>query len=123
MCILFLPFLKDNERAQGSLNIVACGKMSVNLNLIACWQHSFIPDISIAPFQVHYYSEALPTTALLLCRSQHTEALQATVSEGLAQGPYVAARLGFEPATFRMQATEPTTEPPCPTVIIIMFCG
>jgi len=32
--------------------------------------HSFIPDISIAPLQVHYYySEALPTTALILCRS------------------------------------------------------
>jgi len=29
---------------------------------------SFIPDISIAPLQVHYYSEALPTTALILCR-------------------------------------------------------
>ena len=31
--------------------------------------HSFIPDISIAPLQVHYYSEALLTTALILCRS------------------------------------------------------
>jgi len=31
--------------------------------------HSFIPDISIAPLQVHYYSEALPTTALILCQS------------------------------------------------------
>jgi len=30
---------------------------------------SLIPDISIAPLQVHYYSEALPTAALLLCRS------------------------------------------------------
>ena len=28
---------------------------------------SFIPDISIAPLQVHYYLEALPSTAL--CRS------------------------------------------------------
>jgi len=26
--------------------------------------NSFIPDISIAPFKVHYYSEALPTTAI-----------------------------------------------------------
>jgi len=26
--------------------------------------HSFIPAISIAPHQVHNYSEALPTTAL-----------------------------------------------------------
>jgi len=28
------------------------------------------------------------------------------MSEGLAQGPYVAARVGFEPATFRTQGTE-----------------
>jgi len=26
--------------------------------------HSFNPDISIAPLEVHYYSEMLPTTAL-----------------------------------------------------------
>ena len=38
--------------------------------------HSFIPDISIAPLQVQCYSEVL----------------QATTSEGLAQGLYVAAR-------------------------------
>src|SRR6218665_199871 len=31
--------------------------------------YSFIPDISIAPLHVHYYSEALPATALKLCRS------------------------------------------------------
>src|SRR6218665_3945872 len=29
--------------------------------------HSFILDISIAPLQVHYYSEALHTTAVILC--------------------------------------------------------
>ena len=29
--------------------------------------------------------------------------MQATASEGLAQGAYVAARLGFEPATFRTE--------------------
>jgi len=31
--------------------------------------HSFIPSISIAPLQVLYYSEALPTTARILYRS------------------------------------------------------
>src|SRR6218665_1280594 len=31
--------------------------------------HSFIPAISIAPLQVIYYSEALPTTARILYRS------------------------------------------------------
>jgi len=28
--------------------------------------HSLIPDISISPLQVHYYSETLQTTALIL---------------------------------------------------------
>ena len=46
----------------------------------------FIPDISIAPLSVHYYSEALPTTAMETVSEITREALQATVSEGLAQG-------------------------------------
>ena len=32
-------------------------------------------------------------------------------------GPSVAARVGFEPATFRTQGTELTTEPPRPTLV------
>src|SRR6218665_3158460 len=78
--------------------------------------HSFIPDISIAPLKIRYYSEALSTTALILCRIYHTEALQITTSEGLAhfknaQDPCVLARVGFEPEIFQMQGIEPTTEP------------
>src|SRR6218665_208777 len=79
---------------------------------------SFIPDISIAPLQVHYYSEVLPTTALILCQSKYAEALQATVSEGLAQGPYVAVRVGFEPVTLRTQGTKLITEPPHATIVV-----
>ena len=33
-------------------------------------------------------SEALQTTGMTLCRSLHAEELQATVNEGLGQGPY-----------------------------------
>ena len=36
------------------------------------------------------------------------------MSEVLAQGPYVAARVGFEPAIFQTQGTKPTTLLPCP---------
>ena len=32
--------------------------------------------------------------------------IQATTNEGLAQGPYVTARVVFEPATFRTEGTE-----------------
>jgi len=31
--------------------------------------HSFILDISIAPLQVHFYSEVLLAAALILCQS------------------------------------------------------
>ena len=46
----------------------------------------------------------------------HGKVLQTTMSEGLPQGIYVVARVGFEPATFWMQGAEPTTMPrkPCP---------
>ena len=41
----------------------------------------------------------------------HAKAPQATASEGLAQGPYVA-RAGFEPKTLRTKGDESTNEPP-----------
>ena len=45
------------------------------------------------------------------------EAPQATASEGHAQGPYMAARVGFEPATLRTKGDESTNAPPHPTII------
>src|SRR6218665_545479 len=36
---------------------------------VTLFNYSFILDISMAPLEVHYYSEALQTTALILCRS------------------------------------------------------
>ena len=59
-------------------------------------------------------SEALLTTALILCQSQHAKVLQATASEGLAQGPHMAARAGLKPATLWTKGTEPTAEPSRP---------
>src|SRR6218665_2238951 len=58
-------------------------------------------------------SEALPNKSITLCRSLHAEALQATVSEGLAQGSYmyVAARAGFDPTTLRSKGIDSANEP------------
>ena len=42
----------------------------------------------------------------------HAEAPQATASEGLAQGPYVVARVGFKPMTLRTKVVESTNESP-----------
>src|SRR6218665_2617246 len=45
----------------------------------------------------------------------HAEAPQATTSEELAQGPYVAARAEFEPAILRSKGNDFTNVPPRPT--------
>ena len=42
----------------------------------------------------------------------HAEAPQANVSEGLAQGPYVAARAGVESMTIRLKGVDSTNVPP-----------
>ena len=44
------------------------------------------------------------------------------MSEGLAQGPYVAARAGFELKTLRSKGFDSTNAPPRPTVIVIVLC-
>jgi len=42
----------------------------------------------------------------------HAEAPQATVSERLAQGPYLAARAGVKPITLRTKGVDSTKAPP-----------
>ena len=39
------------------------------------------------------------------------------MSEGLAQGPYMAARVGFKPVALWMQGTELKSKLPCPCII------
>ena len=73
--------------------------------------HSFIQAISIAHLQVHYYSEALPMDTV---PEFYAEAPQATVSEGLGQGLYAAARAGVEPMTLRTKGVYSTKVPPTP---------
>src|SRR6218665_3619991 len=51
----------------------------------------------------------------------HAEAPQATTSEGLAQGPYVAVRAGFEPATLRTKGAKSTNELPRLTDVFLVF--
>src|SRR6218665_3373437 len=74
---------------------------------------SFIHAISTAPLQVHHSSEVIKTQHKHLSEF-HAKAPQATASEGLAQGSYVAARAGFEPTTLRTKGDESTNEPPWP---------
>ena len=76
--------------------------------------HSFIQTISIAPLQVHYYLEALPTQHGYCARVSHRSATGNCVL-GLAQGPCMVARAGFEPTTIRLKVIDSTNAPPRPT--------
>ena len=43
------------------------------------------------------------------------------MSEGLAQGPYVAVRVGFKPANLWTEGTELITEPPPPPRLLFLL--
>ena len=57
------------------------------LMILYSFIYSFIQAISIAPHQVPYYSEVLPTQDRH-CVEFNAESPQATASEVLAHGPY-----------------------------------
>src|SRR6218665_2407750 len=76
--------------------------------------HSFIPAISIALLK--------SSTTQRRSRLQHgycigvsRRSAQATAGKGLAQGPYVTARVGVKPTTLRLRLIASTNAPPCPT--------
>src|SRR6218665_2970243 len=75
--------------------------------IIHSFIHSFILAISIAPLQVLYYSEAPLQHRYCIGVSRRSE--QATVSKGLAQGPYVVTRAGVEAMTLRLRVIDLTT--------------
>ena len=52
----------------------------------------------------------------------YAEAPQATASEALAPGPYVAATAGFEPTTLQSNGIDSTNEPHTPPLRQLIFC-
>jgi len=57
------------RKGEGVMLMWTGGGVGQNLDFLVDVINGFILDISIALLQVHYYSEALPATALILCRS------------------------------------------------------
>ena len=70
--------------------------------------HSFIQTISIALIQVYSTTQRRYRHSTDTVPEFHAEAPQATVSEGLAQGPYVEARVGVELMTLRTKGDDST---------------
>src|SRR6218665_1206293 len=101
----FLPMWTHVDRGRGGQ------KRDFFVDVINGW-----PPMSVAPLQANYYSEAFQTQDTDVSEFD-AEAPQATASEELAQGPYVAAKTGLKPTTFQTKGVESTNEPPCPTII------
>ena len=78
--------------------------------------HSFIQAISIAPLLVLYNSEALPAQHGYFAGISRRSATGD--NKELAQGPYVAAREGFEPMTLRTKGVDSTNAPHTHLVLI-----
>src|SRR6218665_987573 len=78
--------------------------------------HTFIPAISVAPLQVLYYSEALPTTARILYRSytpKRTANCRYRTCPRSLRGGYIA---GVELTTLRLKVIVSTKASPRPTI-------
>ena len=80
-------------------------------------------SISIALLTAWAFQKRSRPQQLTLYRSLHAKALQATVSEGLAQTPYAASRTGFEAATLRSKCINSTNAPPVPTTPHVYTVG
>ena len=86
-----------------------------------------MPDAVISDFSycivfIHFCSASRSLSLseahqLTLCTSLHVAALQVTASEGLAQGPYVAVRAVFEPATLWSKWIDSTNASPRPNLL------
>ena len=78
--------------------------------------HSCIQTISIAPLQVRYYSEALPTQhGYWAGVSRRSATGNCELRTCPLQGPNVAARAGFEPTTLQSKGFDSTNAPPSST--------
>src|SRR6218665_242156 len=71
--------------------------------------HSFWPFLQ-RPFK----SSTTQRRSRLYCIEVSHRSAQATVGKGLAQGPYVAVRVGVEPTTLQLKVIDSTNAPPCP---------
>ena len=88
--------------------------------------HSFIRSIHSFIHSRYFYSASLSPLLLRGAPDYSIDIVSELTCwsatgncEWLAQGPYVADRVGFESATVRTQGTEPTTKPPCSTLFLI----
>src|SRR6218665_116964 len=71
-----------------------------------------------APFK-SFTTQRRPRLQHEYCIEVSRRSAQETAGKGLAQGPYVAARVGVEPTTLRLKVIAPTKAPSRPTIHVV----
>ena len=110
---MFAQHKDDRKRIQRALDLAGLPS-----GMVSSFIHSgYFYSASSSPLLLRGVPEYSPDTV----SEFHAEAPQATASEGLAQGPCVAALAVFEPATIRTKGDESTNDPPRPNSISSQF--
>src|SRR6218665_1307867 len=101
----------------GMLSLLKTEFSTIPWTVVNEFPDSFIQAISIAPLQVHYYSDALPTQHGYCAGVSHRKRNRQLRVMDLPKVPivYVAARAGFEPTALLLKGIGSTNAPPCPT--------
>src|SRR6218665_3830207 len=113
-CIIGETYFTIDSAVSIGLAVCACIFDLVLCN-IALFCIVLYLSISIALLTACAVQKLSRPQQLTLCRSLHAEALQATVSKGLAQGS--SARARFEPTILRLKGIDSTNAPPRPTTL------
>jgi len=106
-CIFWHAYIRSSRP------MYACMYMHAYIHI----KHALYLSIYIALLTVWAFHKRSQPQQLTLCRSLHAETLQATASEGLAQGSYVATRARLETMTLRSKGIDSTNAPSRPTSI------
>jgi len=87
---------------------------------ISLFIHSFTPEISIAPLQVHNYSEALPTQHIYFIRFSHRSVTGNCEWRTCPRSLRGCYRTGFDPMTLRTKGVESTNEQQAPQYFLFL---
>jgi len=97
------------------------GRIRIGIRIVL----SFIQAISVAPLQVLYYSEVLPTQHGYCAEiSRQSDTGNCEWRTCPRSRPYVMARAGVKPMSLRMKDIDSTKAPTRPTnsVQIVLYC-
>src|SRR6218665_3016702 len=118
--MIFMKYEGINQILASVMNLL--GQHKVPLLFIHSFIHSFIRPFLYRPFKF-FTTQRRSRLQHGYCIGVSRRSAQATAGKGLAQGPYVMARVGVEPTTLRLKVIDSTKAPSRPTSYVQATCA